>query len=154
MQYRSHSAQRMGILRRTWAGVVGHHTPTFGGLVVNVGRHDEGLVHAIRERYLQLFDHTVHGTGQRKHSVYLQRCGPHRTVVEHGLEGSPNVNRTQEARSTRMHAHNILILRPAGHQLFNVTLLQRFVKRSFDVVGRAAQYGRLGACAGHGMVKM
>jgi hypothetical protein len=42
-----------------------------------------------------------------------------------------------------MHADNVLILRPAGHQQLDVTLPQRFVKRCFDVVSGAAQYGGL-----------
>jgi hypothetical protein len=42
-----------------------------------------------------------------------------------------------------MPADNVLILRPAGPQPLDVPVPQRVVKRCFDVVSGAAQYGGL-----------
>jgi hypothetical protein len=42
-----------------------------------------------------------------------------------------------------MHATDLILVRPAAHQLVNIPIAQRFVKLRFDIVGIAAYSDRL-----------
>jgi hypothetical protein len=51
-----------------------------------------------------------------------------------------------------VYAHDIVLFRPASHQLLDVGILQCFVKGLLDVIGRTAYHGRLKFGAFHGLV--
>jgi hypothetical protein len=51
-----------------------------------------------------------------------------------------------------MNTHDVILFRPASHELLDVGVVQCFVKGLLDVIGRTANHGRLQFGAFHELV--
>ena len=84
--------------------------------------------------------------------MHALRKGLHTAIVEHGLKSGPNRTRADHAPTSRVDTHDVVLFRPARHELLDVRVVQGFVKGLLDVIGRTANHGRLQFGAFHGFV--
>ena len=123
------------------AGVVRHHAPALRRLVIDVGRQHESVARPVGGQHLDAFQHVVHALASD--STLRTRAG----VA--WIAPLPNIcskaARIAAAPTSRgppgMHAEDLVLVGPAGHQRVDVAALQRLVEGGFHIVGGAAEGG-------------
>ena len=124
------------------AGMVHHHAPSLGCLVVHVCGQYIGVGWALRGGHFNLFHDAVDRAGHGIDAANVLWPDLQRSAVsKHGFKGRPDRMGAHNARTARVHAHNVFVVGPAGHQSLQVPRLQGVVKRGFDVIGFAAVKG-------------
>jgi hypothetical protein len=67
----------------------------------------------------------------------------HTAIGKHALKRRANGAWPNHPGATWVHTHDLVFLSPAGHELFDVGVLERLVKALFNVVGRSTHDGCL-----------
>ena len=146
MQHHGLNANVVCIVGGTGAGVVGHHAPALRCFVKHVSGNDPGLLGALRGHDFNPLHQMVNGTGQGFDFVNALRIGLDIAIGKHGLKRCADSARPDQARSTRVDAHNVLFNSPTAHEFLNVCGVQCLVERIFTVVctatqGRGSKFG-------------
>ena len=121
--------------------MVRHHAPALRREEVHVGGQDISVARALFGQDFDAFEHAVHAGAERLNPAHLERLHAQGAIGKHGVERAAYGAGADQPRAARMHAHHFVLISPAGHQLFDVALLKRVVKRCFGFV-RVAGAGR------------
>jgi len=73
------------------------------------------------------------------HPEWLHTQG---AIGKYGIKCAANGAGADQPGTARVHADHLVFITPAGHQLFNVALLQRIIKSCFGVVCIAGVSGK------------
>src|SRR5665647_2450960 len=130
-QYFLHFARGAG------AGMVGDHAPALSRLVIDIGGDHVGLAQAFPGQHVDALEHAVHAGAHALHPANFFGMNPDRSVGEQGVKHGAYGCRAHQPPATRVHADNVVLVAPAGHELFNVATLKRLVKSGLGVVGAA-----------------
>ena len=117
--------------------MVRHQAPALRRLVINIGSNHIDLARTFFGQHFDAFAQIVHTAHERLDLAQRLRPGTNTALGKHGFKGGTYGRHSDQARAARMHANQIVFVGPAGHELFQVGVLQRFVKRGFDIVGRS-----------------
>jgi hypothetical protein len=79
----------------------------------------------------------VNARTQRFNTTNIFNVRPYRAVCKKRSKGTAYSLYTDLAAAARMDANNVFFIRPAGHELVDITELQRIIKSGFCVVGMA-----------------
>ena len=75
-------------------------------------------------------------------AAHLFRVGLDTAVGKHGFERGAHRGMPHHPGTTRVHADDVVLVGPAGHEAFEVAVLQGVVERVFGVVGgTGGQFG-------------
>ena len=124
----------MQIVRRARAGMVCHHAPALGRLVVHVGGDGVNVTWAFFAQHFDAFKHAVNTGAQSVQLAHLDEPGTNAAIGKHGLKRAAYGDWAQLPGATGVNADCFVLIAPAGHELFNIAVLQGVVKRGFDVV--------------------
>ena len=119
--------------------MVRHQAPALRRLVIDVGGNHIDLARAFFGQYFDAFAQIVHTADERLDLAQRLRPGADAALGKHGFKSGTYGRHADQARAARMHANQIVFVGPAGHEFFQVGVLQRFIERSFDIVGRSTQ---------------
>mgnify|MGYP007102824336 CR=1 FL=1 len=114
---------RVYLLRCTGTGVVRHHAPALGRAHIHIGGQHKRGSRGIRQVQGDAFDQIVHGAGDRFYFAHMFRMGINDAVAEHIFKGLTDIVYADQTRAAGMYTHHIFIIRPTGHEPFNIAFL-------------------------------
>ena len=137
-----HLRRLANFLRITLAAracVMHHHAPALWGLVIDIGSQYKCMRTPARCKDFHFFQDVMHGARQGVNPAHLFGTGLYGAAMgKHGLKSCANGTGTYHARPTRVYAGNIIFVRPACHEFFDICTLQGLIKCGFYIVRSAA----------------
>ena len=122
------------LLGRAGTGVVRHHAPALRGTDIHIRGQHKRSGGRFGQVQLDAFNQIVHGAGHGFYFAHMLWVGIDHAIAEHVLKRLADIVYTDQTRTARMYTHHIVVIRPARHEFVDITFLQGFVKRSFDLV--------------------
>lgn len=116
------------------AGMVRYQPPAFRCTVVHIGGKQVGGMHSVGQHDLHTLRHVMYGTRYGLDTVNLGNGDPERSLGEHRVKGRTDSGRANQAPTTGMNAHDVVLLCPAGHEQVDIAPLQGFIKQGFRFV--------------------
>ena len=117
--------------------MVRHQAPALRRFEVDIGSDHAGMRRSVGRHDLDTLQHTVNARTQSFNTPNMFNVRPYRAVCKKRCKGTADSLYTDLAAAARVDANNVFFIRPAGHELVDVTELQRIIKSGFRVVGMA-----------------
>lgn len=132
----------IGILMGAGAGVMDHQPPALRGLVIHVSGDHVRTAGAVGRQDVNFLEYVMDSASQRIYSPYVLWPYMDGTAVrKHGFECSADSTSAAQSASTGMNASDIVFVRPASHEFFDIPQLQRFVKSGLHFIGGPPHHG-------------
>jgi hypothetical protein len=130
--------------------MVHRQPPALRGLDKDVGRqHPGAAAAALGIGHHDLLDDVMHRAAESVQPALQLRPQRDRAVGEDRFEAGADRRRADQPRAAGVHAGDLVVIGPHGHQLVEIGVLQRLVELGLDIVGRGHQRGGLGFGPGH-----
>ena len=124
-------------LQGSRAGMVRHQAPALRCFKVDIGSDHPGMRRSVVRHDLDSLQNTVNACTQSFNTSNMFDVRAYCAMCKKRSEGTAYCLYAHLPAAARVYANNVFFIRPAGHELVNVTELQCIVKSCFCVVGMA-----------------